>query len=52
MGRGLVGDIQGDADAQAVQYVEELAPLHRFAAPLDLAEKVLADADASRRGVA
>jgi hypothetical protein len=43
----FVGDIQDHPHAQLLPHLEQLAPLHGFAAAFDLAHERLADADAA-----
>ena len=47
MRRHALGHIHHDADAQAIQHPEQLAPMHGLPAALDLAQEVLADAYAA-----
>jgi hypothetical protein len=49
IGGDAIGHIHHDPDAQTFEDLKELSPLHGIAAALDLAEEVLADADAARR---
>src|SRR5574343_1626912 len=41
------GDVYRHVNAQPLQYLEQLAPLHRLAAALDLAQKIFANANAA-----